>query len=328
VNINELSNIWHLPLPWEIEPITGSSHNHLALITSADHQRHVLCTYAHEQPALVEFSFAVVHALTKHGLPFALPVPRPTKTGQDWHLYDDGYRAWLMTMTPWYTGDHPAVDDTVAAARAGVALGALMRACQESQVPIASPPAYGLFHRIHPYIIDPMASLRGAPIAGDGAMRIVQMFGELQQTVPDLYLQLPTHIIHGDFTHRNLILRDDAVCAVLDFEASRIDLRIVEIAIALLSWGSFDDNHDQQATHALMQALLPTIALSDAEMHALPMALRMVRMVRLLLAIGRFQQGIERSVVVERAAQALLHLDGWLMAHGERFVAELSEIHA
>jgi Ser/Thr protein kinase RdoA (MazF antagonist) len=328
VNINELSDIWHLPLPWEIEPIAGSSHNHLALITAADQQRHVLCTYAHEQPALIEFSYAVVHAVAEHGVSFALPVPKPTKTGQDWHLYDDGYRAWLMTMTPWYAGDHPAVDDIAAATRTGAALAELMQACQAIQVPVVSPPAYGLFHRIHPYIIDPLASLRGAPIAGDGAIRIVQMLGDLLQSVPDLYQQLPTQIIHGDFTHRNLILRDDAVFAVLDFEASRVDLRIVEVAIALLTWGSFDDNHDSQAIQALLHALLPTIVLSDAELNALPTALRMVRMVRLMLAIGRYQQGVERSVVVERAAHTLLHLDGWLQAHGERFVAELSEIHA
>lgn len=328
MDINELSDIWHLPQPWDIEPIAGSSHNHLALITSADQQRHVLCTYAHEQPALIEFSYAVVHALAKHGVSFALPVPKSTKTGQDWHLYDDGYRAWLMTMTPWYAGDHPAVDDVVATARAGVALAELMQACQAIHVTVAPPPAYGLFHRIHPYIIDPMASLRGAPIAGDGAIRIVQMLSDLQQTVPELYEQLPTQIIHGDFTHRNLIVRDDAVFAVLDFEASRVDLRIVEIAIALLGWGSFDDNHDHQAIQALLQALLPVVTLSDAEIGALPTAMRLVRMVRLMLAIGRYQQGVERSVVVERAAQALLHLDGWLLVHGERFVAELSEIHA
>lgn len=328
MNINELSDIWHLPQPWDIEPIAGSSHNHLALITSADQQRHVLCTYAHEQPALIEFSYAVVHALAKHGVSFALPVPKSTKTGQDWHLYDDGYRAWLMTMTPWYAGDHPAVDDVVATARAGVALAELMQACQAIHVTVAPSPAYGLFHRIHPYIIDPMASLRGAPIAGDGAIRIVQMLSDLQQTVPELYEQLPTQIIHGDFTHRNLIVRDDAVFAVLDFEASRVDLRIVEIAIALLGWGSFDDNHDHQAIQALLQALLPVVTLSDAEIGALPTAMRLVRMVRLMLAIGRYQQGVERSVVVERAAQALLHLDGWLLVHGERFVAELSEIHA
>jgi Ser/Thr protein kinase RdoA (MazF antagonist) len=328
VNINELSDIWHLPLPWDIEPIAGSSHNHLALITSADQQRHVLCTYAHEQPALIEFSYAVVHALAKHGVSFALPVPKSTKTGQDWHLYDDGYRAWLMTMTPWYAGDHPAVDDVAAAARAGAVLAELIQACQSIQVTVAPPPAYGLFHRIHPYIIDPMASLRGAPIAGDGAIRIVQMLSDLQQMVPELYEQLPTQIIHGDFTHRNLIVRDDAVCAVLDFEASRVDLRIVEIAIAFLEWGSFDGNHDHQAIQALLQTLLPVLTLSDAEMAALPTAMRLVRMVRLMLAIGRYQQGIERSVMVERATQALLHLDDWLLVHGERFVAELSEIHA
>jgi len=146
--------------------------------------------------------------------------------------------------------------------------------------------------------------------------------------VPELYEQLPTQIIHGDFTHRNLIVRDDAVFAVLDFEASRVDLRIVEIAIAFLEWGSFDDNHDHQAIQALLQALLPVVTLSDAEIGALPTAMRLVRMVRLMLAIGRYQQGIERSVMIERAAQALLHLDDWLLVHGERFVAELSEIHA
>ena len=69
--------------------------------------------------------------------------------------------------------------------------------------------------------------------------------------------------------------------------------------------------------HAFFTAVQRDISLTDAEIHALPTLLRLVRVVRLLQALGRFQQGVERSVVVERAAASLLTLDTWLTEHPE-----------
>lgn len=309
--------------------MSGSSHNHLALISDANATRSVLCTYAHEQPQLLQFPMAVLEALTQQSLSFAVPLPTRTKAGTLWHVYEDEYRSWLMTMTPWYVGEHPAVDDVASAAIAGVVLADLLNACSHIHVDAPSPHAYGLLQRMHPYVIDPLVAMHTAPMSADVATQVIAIVQQHQQAWTDMYGGgLPQQIIHGEFVPRNVLLMDNQVVAVLDFETCRVDLRIIEIAVAVLAWGSFDDNHDATPVQAFMTALLHHIEWTDAEIAALPLAMRLVRTVRLIVAIGRYQQGVERSVVVERAAQGLLNLDAWLQQHGALMVSELTELSA
>jgi Ser/Thr protein kinase RdoA (MazF antagonist) len=61
-----------------------------------------------------------------------------------------------------------------------------------------------------------------------------------------------------------------------------------------------------------VQGLHDVVPLNDTEIAALPTLMRLVYVVRLLQVLGRFQQGIERAVVVERAALSLIELDTWL----------------
>lgn len=317
MKITELSKAWDLPTPWQIEPMMGSSSNHLALITAEDNQKAVLCTFAHEQPQQLAYIHDVISALTAHSLSFYVPAPMHTRTGEYWHMLDDGYRNWLMTLTPWYAGEHPDADEVSVAGLAGHALAELLNALADVQTTNTSPTSYAQLQRIHPYVIDPIAALRAAPLDAPTIQHITEIVTTLQQQLPELYESLPQQIIHGDFTPRNILVHDQAINAVLDFELCRHDLRMLDVAIALLAWGGFDANHRTDAVYAFFTSLQRHISLTDAEIHAVPTLLRLVRAVRLLQALGRFQQGVERSVVVERAAASLLSLDTWLTEHPE-----------
>lgn len=321
MKITELSRAWDLPTPWQIEPMMGSSTNHLALITADNHQKAVLCTFAHEHPQQLAYVHEVLGALSPVPLSFHVPTPMQTRTGEYWHMLDDGYRNWLMTLTPWYAGEHPDADEVSVASLAGSALAELLNALALVETTAQAPTSYAQLQRIHPYVIDPVAALRAAPLETIVIQQIIEIVTALQLQLPELYESLPQQIIHGDFTPRNILVNDQRINAVLDFELCRHDVRALDIAVALLAWGGFDANHRTEAMNAFFGALQRDISLTDAEINALPALLRLVRVVRLLQALGRFQQGVERSVVVERAAASLLTLEAWLIEHPDALMS-------
>lgn len=325
MKITELSRAWDLPTPWQIEPMMGSSSNHLALITAENNQKAVLCTFAHEQPSQLAYIHEVLAGLASHQLPFFVPTPIRARTGEYWYLLDDGYRNWLMTLTPWFEGEHADVDEVAEAALAGTALAELLNALGHITTTVSAPTTYAQLQRIHPYVMDPVAALRAAPLDTAVIQQMTEIVTSLQQQLPDIYDALPQQIIHGDFTPRNVLIHNHKVNAVLDFEACRYDVRALDVAVALLAWGGFDEHHRTDVIHAFLHAVQRDLMLSDAEIHALPTLLRLVRVVRLLHALGRFQQGIERSVVVERAAAALGSLDAWLHEHPEFVLSAQAE---
>jgi Ser/Thr protein kinase RdoA (MazF antagonist) len=94
----------------------------------------------------------------------------------------------------------------------------------------------------------------------------------------------------------------------LILKACRNDLRVLDVALAMLAWGDFGERYDHAAMLRFGQGFAQIATLSDAEITAIPAMMRLVHVVRVLLALGRFQQGFERSVVVERAAMSLLAL--------------------
>jgi Ser/Thr protein kinase RdoA (MazF antagonist) len=250
MKITELSRAWDLPTPWQIEPMMGSSANHLALIIADNHDKAVLCTFAHEQPQQLAYVHEVFEALSSTSLSFHIPTPMRTDTGEYWHMLDDGYRNWLMTLTPWYVGEHPDADEVSVAGLAGSALAELLTALAIVETTAHPPTSYAQLQRIHPYVIDPIAALRAAPLEAAAIQQIIEIVTTLQHQLPDLYESLPQQIIHGDFTPRNILVNDQKINAVLDFELCRHDVRALDIAVALLAWGGFDANHRTDAMNA------------------------------------------------------------------------------
>jgi homoserine kinase type II len=321
--MSDLANVWDLPAPWQIEPMNGSANNHLALIVAADTQHAVLCTYSNDAPASFGYMQAVLQTLTTHKLPFTLPLPLLTRSGVSLYRHDDGYRTWVMTMLPWFAGDHPTIEDTDAYFHAGRVHAQLLNALAMVSVTESSPPPYVTLNRVHPYIIDPLAALRVAPLPNDQIKHVVQLVETLQAELPAYYEALPRQIIHGDFVPSNVLVTNAMVSAVLDFELCRNDLRVLDVACAILAWGGFGERYDEAALLRFGQGFAQIITLSDAEIAAVPTMMRLVLVVRLLLALGRFQQGFERSMVVERATISLLTLDSWLNEYHDTFIFDI-----
>ena len=318
MNINALQCAYSIPSPWDFDFLASRSHNHLALVRSADDHEYVLCTYASSNPAPVQYIQHILHGINAAALPFRLPIAVPTTAGAYVEVQNDGYRQWVATLTPLLAGDQPSPEDTTAAARAGIALGQLTHQLAQVTPPLipCPTPAVGALAQIHPAITNPEMNVHVAPLSVDRVVKLMQVV-ELCTAFGLHTERMPQQLVHGEFTYQNVLFDNDQLTAVLDFEQLHRDARIYDLAIALSSWCTFDDTYDRRVLRAFGRGYCSVVTLQNDERDGLLDAMRMVRMHRFLRTLGEYQSGTVTKVQVERAAAALLTYESWLKRRSE-----------
>lgn len=159
---------------------------------------------------------------------------------------------------------HPTPDQCEAA---GAALGAMHRAV--ASFPGARENSMGHLH------------WRGvADAAGDldavipGLQAVVDTeFSWLDAHWP---ADLPAHVIHADLFPDNVLMLGDRVTGLIDFYFAATDYRAYDVAVTHASWAFSGDGAecDRSLARALMQGYAREIALTDAEIAALPLLAR------------------------------------------------------
>lgn len=160
--------------------------------------------------------------------------------------------------------------------------------------------------------------------------RLNALLSELAAHTKDLMVQfssfgaLPKLIIHGDYHAENLILRDDKVVGVVDFDHAHRCFRAMELAEALIF---FATERSQRFKHIVYSGFLnldqvrrfveiycATVPLTKAEIQALP---HLIRTVWLCAALD---PPLQPLLSIENAPQALpeiLILADWAGAHAD-----------
>lgn len=298
--------------------MVSRSHNHLAVVRSADDREYVLCTYASSDPAPVQYVQTILHGMNAAALPFHIPTCVATRSGAAVYVHNDGYRQWVASLTPMRMGNHCSPEDTTTAMRAGIALGQITM--QLAHVPSPSTPCptppLGALAQIHPAVSNPAMNVHVAPLSVDRVVKLMQIVEECQAFAIRAQ-QLPQQFIHGEFTPHNVLFEDDVVTAVLDFEQIHRDARVYDIAIALSSWCTFDDTYDRRVLRALGRGYCSVVTLDAYEREAMLDAMRLVRLHRFLRTLGDYQAGTVTKVHVERAAAAVLTYESWLKRRRE-----------
>jgi homoserine kinase type II len=87
---------------------------------------------------------------------------------------------------------------------------------------------------------------------------------------------LPAHVIHADLFPDNVLMLGDQVTGLIDFYFAASDFRAYDLAITHASWAfSADGNYcDPACAQALMRGYAREVALTDAEVAALPLLAR------------------------------------------------------
>ncbi len=120
---------------------------------------------------------------------------------------------------------------------------------------------------------------------------VAQATGDLDAVVPGLQAivdaelafldarwptNLPAHVIHADLFPDNVLMLGDEVTGLIDFYFAATDFRAYDVAVTHASWTfSADGNRcDSARAKALMRGYAREIALTDAEVAALPLLAR------------------------------------------------------
>jgi homoserine kinase type II len=335
VDTNTLPGAWALPRPWVIRPAGGV--NNTSAYVDTPGGSYVLRVYRNTaDPERVGYEHALLRALQRVGLSFAVPCPVATPAGETAVPVPPdgpGSRPALAALFPLLPGERPDAGDPAQVRAAGAALGELDGAL--ARVAVApgrtSPPVVTLLQHPPgaPGDADPL-QLDGLPLAPGQRAGLDALAGRLRETVPPLYGALPRQVIHWDFEPSNVLVAGGRVTAVLDFEFAAPDLRAIDLARGLHAWtrGALADGTAWEAIEAFAGGYRTRAPLAPGEAGAVAPLLLLSQLAIFVHWANRYRRGMLPAGApadpVAGWASHVLRLGGWLAAHEAELAGRLA----
>ena len=319
---------WPLSGRWQVSDLDQGANNRVQRVDTPASGSYVLrLDRNHDNPTRLRFELTLITHLQAMGLPFTVPAPLPTRSGDLWYRLPAEDGAALVTLTPLILGEHPARHNLEQAYAAAVAVGILDTALARLALPtspdLSPPPSMGtLCHQLLAEA-DPLAAIAALPLDAETRSRIYRLLDQVDEQASDLYAALPQQLVHRDFDPSNVLMEGACVTGIIDFEFSTRDLRVIELVIPLSWWlVTLPGSGDQWAViDALGRGYTSQQPLLPAEVDALPLLLQLRATAGLLHHVGRYRQGLTTSEpLVDRVVNTLQRED-WLSANSARLLA-------
>jgi Ser/Thr protein kinase RdoA (MazF antagonist) len=238
-------------------------------------------------PAGRRFEHELLRRLAAAELPFAVPRPLPSDDGDTLRVV--GGR--LAALFPRIPGEPLSEDGgpwlrpaAAALARLDIALGQLERFD-------VRPPSFDReLRHVHPLVDDLDGAVRESGLPPDRLGPLRDTLDRTSELAVPLYASLPQQVTHGDFAFGNTLVRDGVVTGMLDFEHSGIDVRAMDLAVALYRFPAHEDALGQM--HLFGRAYSAVLPLDPAEILALPALLDVRAGVSFAHWVGRMRAGL------------------------------------
>lgn len=272
---------------------------------------------------------ALVAGLSAAHLPFAVPIPIPTTTGEMSAGITTPQGALLATLTLFLPGEPPDRENLDQAVAAGEALAQLDDALAKLRLP--DPHAAitwrstGNLTRCHPLVPDPPAAIAALPLPDADRQRLLARYHWLGERIPALYARLPRQVLHEDADPSNLLMQGTRVTGILDFEFSALDVRPMELTVALTWWpvARFGTGAEWPVLAALADGYARHLRLTPPEIEAITTLFEFRAYTSLIHRLGRHLAGLSPIEAVIERANAALERENWLEANGEHLAALL-----
>ena len=332
VNPSELRSAWDVPGPWAVSELAPGTNNVVQRVV-APAGAYVLRVYSnHVEPDRLRFEHGVLVRLAQAGLPFALPVPLPTRAGALYaEVVGERGEVELATLTPLIAGEHPQRGDLAQAEAGGEALGrldvALAALGDVDDVAGVSWRSYGDLDHCHPLVPDPAAAIADLSVAADVRDRLVAGYHWLMERLPALYASVPQQLVHEDYAPDNILMIGPQVTGVLDFEFCTRDVRAMDLTVALSWWpvAQFGSGDEWPIVAAVARGYARHVVLSAAEVEAIPVLFRLRGYTSLIHRLGRWRAGLSPLPAVTGRVEAALEREEWLAANAARLVQMIGE---
>jgi len=330
VDVTTVAAVWPISSASQIEPLQGGINNRTFRVVAevgGEASDYILRLYpATASPQSVAFETAVLSALAPINLPFGLPRPIPARNGEVAPRVPTGNGEALALLVPVLPGRFTEPSSPLQAESAGAALGMLHRALAGVTVPVAPRPTYGELGQIDPHFPDPRRAPDWAPVNEEERVRLGQLVEEVLTQREHWYSTLPQQIIHGDYVPYNLLLEGNQITAVLDFELANRDLRALDFTMGLWAWLNWKGNLNWAFGEAFVRGYRAHIALTEAEIQAIPSLLRLRKAATLVWWAARQSRGAAAEGIMEWAAKSALEAEAWIEANGADLVERLWQV--
>ena len=314
---------WPLAGPWQVSPLRGGANNLVWRVETADRQSYVLrLSFDTTSIPRIRYEAALLHALTDKQLPFLLQLPLKANNGDIIIQFEEetGIQA-LATLYPLLPGSLPDRNDYITASNAGSTLALLDIAL--ATLPEINPPGgfqslstFGELARCHSLVPDPLAAVEQLPIDRDQSRQIRTFLITVMEKVPGLYAQLPQQLLHRDYAPSNILVDNQQVTAVLDFEFAGVDIRVLDLCVSLSWWpvNLMGTGKEWDLIDTFGTAYVAHFPLSQEELLAVPDVLRLRDATSLVHRVGRYFAGLETDARIQARVKHSLWREAWLSA--------------
>lgn len=229
LDLQALLKNWGLGTPSEISSPSNGTNNWVRLLRfGAD--RYALRVQRAADPRKVNAEHRLLEELTRCGLSFDVPAPIPATDGTTAVETPVG----LATLSRQLPGVHPARSEREMEL-AGRAAGELCAALADLPLELAPSDWRRPLATIRPEFaeLSDLYALLRRELPGAATEWLTTRAPEIDLAMQELRQRLPVQIVHGDFGLSNLLIAEDRVSAVLDFELAGLDLRFADLVTAL-----------------------------------------------------------------------------------------------
>lgn len=300
-------------------------------VTAPDGKRYILRIYNNGGKSnKVVFEHEVLQQLGKQALSFQVPTAKRSRNGKAHELLSSGDEACVFEIIP------GTLAKTTSPQEVGRATGELCSAMaaidmggREASAPV--PPYFDVFN-VHHSMNRELFYKQVAENPGFAVCReaIDYLTSEIRALEPKLEAytsggaKLPMQLIHGDLHYDNVLVLEDTVSGLLDFEFVAYDWRVMELAVALSKYVGEDDPLPLITEFVSGYAQHGT--LTDAEVAAVPDCINLRIFSNVIYFTGRAYAGEDGLESLTSRAPSYAKRVRWVNANREQIMATIKEL--
>lgn len=318
---------WSFLVEATFEPTGQGSSNATYFIYTPDNQFVLKLYAATTETAQIHYEHSLVTFLQYTNLPFAIPVPICAAGGETLISLDIDGRSLNAALLPRLVGQPVNVQNLNQIQSAGFALAQLHKQLVkfDPQGQLAKLPFWGALDQIHPQVRDPLNIPQILNLGLAEQKHFSQMLNEAIASAPHLYATLPIQTIHADYITPNILVENDRVVGILDFEFATRDLRLFDYLSSLDQLASFPWKECRFAdiVRAFSNGYRACLALTMAEMNAAILVWKLQRASALIYWAGRLITGKGSRQQLVDAVMETLRFEMWLESNQQQLLDAL-----
>ncbi len=313
-NITEIFLSWSLDNP-SVKPTNQGTVNITFFVEAPELDKFVFKIYDDTTTtAQINYEHLLLEHLQSCHLSFAVPTPVQSNSGETLITINKNDKILRAALLPLISGQTAERENILHIGAAGSALGELHNALAQFDMDgqLSQLPNWGNLENIHS-LVAPLEVPRILELEYSQQQRIIKSLTELIEVAPSLYKALPVQTTHADYLCPNVLISENQVVGVLDFEFATYDLRLLDYVAALDHFTRPPKQvPNKQKIEAFSAGYAKHVSLSELEIDKLALAWRLQQASCIVYWTGWFLENKVTYQSVVDGIVKMLQLEDWL----------------